>query len=104
MAVSDSTGMIASNYGVVRHQEDYELLLTKVKESYSRSIETSLRNNGWWLDRLAAEIIYDYEPLWFTTNTNKAVDWITKEAIVEAANKYLNTERVVTGYLKPEGK
>ena len=31
MAVSDSTGMIASNYGVVRHQEDYELLLTKVK-------------------------------------------------------------------------
>ena len=32
MAVSDSTGMIASNYGVVRHQEDYELLLTKVKE------------------------------------------------------------------------
>ena len=79
-------------------------LLTKVKESYSRSIETSLRNNGWWLDRFAAEIIYDYEPLWFTTNTNKAVDWITKEAIVEAANKYLNTERVVTGYLKPETK
>ena len=79
-------------------------LLTKVKESYSRSIETSLRNNNWWLDRFAAEIIYNYEPLWFTTNTNKAVDWITKEEIVEAANKYLNTDRVVTGYLKPETK
>ena len=32
IAVSDSTGIIASNYRVVRHQEDYELLLTKVKE------------------------------------------------------------------------
>ncbi len=79
-------------------------LLTKVKESYSRSIETSLRNNNWWLDRFAAELLYDYEPLWYTTNTNKVVEWITKDAIVDAANKYLNTERVVTGYLKPETK
>ena len=77
-------------------------LLVKVKESYSRSIETALRNNGWWINRFAAEVLYTYEPLWFTSNSQKAVDWITKEAIIEAANKYLDTNRMVTAYLKPE--
>ncbi len=76
--------------------------ITKVKEAYTRSIETSLRNNNWWLHRINAELVFTDEPLWYTTNSAKAADWITKEALVEAANKYLNTERVVTAYLKPE--
>lgn len=77
-------------------------LILKLKESYSRNIETSLRNNGWWLSRFSAEVLYTYEPLWYTKNSSKAIDWITKEALVEAANKYLNTDRMVTAYLKPE--
>ena len=77
-------------------------LVDKLKETYIRSVETSLRNNYWWLNRFSAEVLFTYEPLWITSNSNKAVEWITKEALVEAANKYLNTERVVTGYLKPE--
>ena len=79
-----------------------EELLTKLKETYTRNVETSLRNNYWWLNRFAAEILFTYEPLWYTKNTTKPVDWITKEALVDAANKYLNTNRIVTGYLKPE--
>ncbi len=74
----------------------------KVKESYTRSIETSLRDNNWWLNRFTAEVLFTYEPKWYTSNSSKAADWITKEALVEAANKYLNTERCVTVYLKPE--
>ena len=74
----------------------------KVKEGYTRSVETSLRDNNWWLNRFTAEILFTYEPLWYTSNSSKAADWITKEALVEAANKYLNTDRVVTAYLKPE--
>ena len=74
----------------------------KVKEGYTRSIETSLRDNNWWLNRFSAEILFTYEPLWFTTNSSKAADWITKDAIVDAAKKYLNTNKYVTGYLKPE--
>ncbi len=76
--------------------------IVKVKEGYTRSVETSLRDNNWWLNRINAEYVFTYEPLWYTSNSSKAADWITKEALVEAANKYLNTERVVTGYLKPE--
>ena len=77
-------------------------MLTKLKEGYTRSIETSLRNNNWWVNRFSAEVIFTYEPLWFTKNSSKAAEWITKEALVDAANKYLNTDRMVTGYLKPE--
>ena len=79
-------------------------MMTKLKEAYTRSVETSLRNNNWWLNRFSAEVIFTYEPLWYTKNSNKAAEWITKEALVEAANKYLNTDRMVTAYLKPEGK
>ena len=77
-------------------------LIQKLKETYTRTIETSLRNNYWWLNRFGAEIIFTYEPLWFTKNTSRVNDWITKEALVEAANKYMDTNKVVTGYLKPE--
>ena len=79
-------------------------IIAKVKETYIRNVETSFRNNYWWINRFSAEILYTYEPLWFTTNSNKAADWITKEAIIDAAKKYLNTDRVVTAYLKPEIK
>ena len=77
-------------------------MITKIKESFSRTIETSLRNNNWWINRFNGEVLFNYEPLWYTGNSNKVADWFTKEALVEAANKYLNTERVVTAYLKPE--
>ena len=76
--------------------------IVKVKEGYTRSIETSLRSNDWWLSRFADEVVFTDEPLWYTSNTSKAADWITKEALIAAANKYLNTDKVVTAYLKPE--
>ena len=77
-------------------------LIQKLKETYTRTLETSVRNNYWWLNRISEEIIFTYEPTWFTNDTARVNEWITKEALVEAANKYLDTERVVTGYLKPE--
>ena len=77
-------------------------IVSKVKEGYVRSVETSMRNNYWWIGRFSAEVLFTYEPMWFTKNSKKTADWITKEALVDAANKYLNTERFVTAYLKPE--
>ena len=77
-------------------------IVAKVKEAYVRSVETSLRNNYWWINRFSAEVLFTYEPMWYTKNSQKAADWITKEALVDAAKKYLNTERMITAYLKPE--
>lgn len=77
-------------------------LIEKLKETYIRTTETNIRNNYWWLNRFTAEVLFEYEPTWFTKDTGKVAEWITKEALVEAANKYLNTDVVLKAYLKPE--
>ena len=77
-------------------------LIEKLKETYIRTTETNMRNNYWWLNRFTAEVLFEYEPTWFTKDTGKVAEWITKEALVEAANKYLNTDVVLKAYLKPE--
>ena len=77
-------------------------LIEKLKETYIRTIETNMRNNYWWLNRFTAEVLFEYEPTWFTKDTGKVAEWITKDALVEAANKYLNTDVVLKAYLKPE--
>lgn len=77
-------------------------LIEKLKETYIRTIETNMRNNYWWLTRFTAEVLFEYEPTWFTKDTGKVAEWITKEALVEAANKYLNTDVVLKAFLKPE--
>ena len=79
-------------------------LITKLKETNDRSVETSLRNNNWWINRFSAEIMFTYEPLWYTKEPGRVTEWITKEALIAAANKYLDAEKVVTVYLKPESK
>lgn len=80
-------------------------IIIKLKETYSRSIETSLRNNSWWTTRIIYEAVAKTEPLWFTHDYKTiSSDWITKENIIEAANKYLDTNRVFTAYLIPETK
>lgn len=77
-------------------------LISKLKETYVRELETSLRSNDWWLNRISSEIIFSCEPLWYTKKCKESADWITKEALSEVANKYLDTEKFVTAYLKPE--
>ena len=61
-----------------------------------------MRNNYWWINRFTAEVLFEYEPTQFTKDTGNVAEWITKEALVEAANKYLNTDVVLKAYLKPE--
>ena len=77
-------------------------VITKLKESYTRNVETSMRNNYWWVNRISSEILFTYEPVWYTNNTGRVNEWITKEALIDAANKYLDTNKIVTAYLKPE--
>ena len=78
-------------------------IISKLRESYERDRETYSRNNYWWTNRIICEYITNEEPLWYTTNYKKIVsEWISKESILEAANKYLNTDRVFTAYLRPE--
>ncbi len=78
--------------------------IEKLQETARRSRETSLRNNWWWLNRIEASLVFTYQPLWFASDIEKAISWITPENLQAAAKKYLNTENYVQVFLKPEEK
>lgn len=74
----------------------------KIKETVLRSRENSETYNNWWLNRVLAEYVFDYEPLWVSSDKTKASTWVTAENLKDSANRYLNTENYVCVFLKPE--
>ena len=76
--------------------------IEKLQETARRSRETGLRNNNWWMNRIEASVVLTYQPLWFASDIEKAVSWITAENLQAAAKKYLNTENYVQVFLQPE--
>lgn len=76
--------------------------IEKLRETYRRSRETSERDNEWWLNRLNAELVFNYEPLWITHDVETVQSWITAENLQALANKYFNTKNYVSVFLKPE--
>lgn len=76
--------------------------IDKLQESYRRNIETNLRNNDWWLNRINAELVYTYEPLWFTSESDRIVKKITAENLQALAKKYFDTNNFVSVFLLPE--
>jgi zinc protease len=77
-------------------------MMTKLKETFLRTYETSVRNNYWWLERIKGGVLYQNEPMWNSKAEKTLTTWITKDNLIQAANKYLNKDRAVTAYLKPE--
>lgn len=77
--------------------------LEKLIETEKRGSENNIYDNGWWMERINSELIFNTEPVWVSKNDKKTeVEWITAENILEAAKKYLNVENYVSVYLKPE--
>ncbi|MCR5188298.1 MAG: insulinase family protein [Treponema sp.] len=77
--------------------------IEKLIETEKRGSENNIYDNGWWLRRINAELVFTYEPLWVSKNEKKQkVEWITAENLRDAAKKYLNTENYVSVYLMPE--
>lgn len=76
--------------------------VAKIKETKLRSFDNVEYNNGWWMNRIKMEYVYYNEPTWVTSDKTKIVDWVTKDALLDSAKKYLNTDKAITVYLKPE--
>lgn len=74
----------------------------KIKETVLRSRENSETYNSWWLNRIVAEYVFNYEPMWVSSDKTKVSTWVTAENLTETAKKYLNTENYVCVFLKPE--
>ena len=79
--------------------QDY---IDKLQETYRRNIETSLRNNNWWMSRIKAELVYTYEPLWFTSEYERIIEKITAENLKAVSQKYFDTDNYVSVFLLPE--
>ncbi len=79
--------------------QDY---IDKLQETYRRNIETSLRNNNWWMSRIKAELVYTYEPLWFTSEYERIIEKITAENLQALAKKYFDSNNYVSVFLLPE--
>ena len=73
-----------------------------LKETYRRDKETNLRTNGYWANRIIMGAYLKEEPLDVVKDSTSVPSWITPEAIMEAAQKYLPADNYVSATLRPE--
>ena len=83
------------NFGTT---EEY---LQKVKEIHTRSYETNIRENGYWLDRIEFSFFNGIDPD-YILNVPEMINTLSLEDIKQAANQYLDMKNYVEVVLYPE--
>lgn len=78
-----------------------EEVIDKVKETRRRQLETDLKENRWWLRKLAEHYRYGTDPSELA-DTSKATERVSKDNVQKAAKRFLNEKRYVDGTLMPE--
>lgn len=80
-----------------------EVYITKLREGVRRNQETGLKNNGFWVTRIAQEILRGRN-LDEIADTDSLVGAITGESMRAMVAKYLPTDNYVKAVLVPEEK
>ncbi len=96
--------LVASVFEVMKKMQQQgpdALTLKKVKETFVRTYETSVRENKFWLNKLADFTFYGTK-IPTVKAYDAAVEKITAEKVKKAAKKYLTINHYVLGVLKPE--
>lgn len=78
-----------------------EVDLNKVKEAKYRDMETSLKENRFWLSTLQRYYWYDQDPVKIL-NYKESIDGLSIEQLKETANKYFDMNNYVKVVLMPE--
>jgi zinc protease len=78
-------------------------IAAKVREQQVRDRETALKENGFWLGGLLEAARFGDDPK-LLLRYDELVKSVTGEAMRDAARKYFDPKRVVTGVLYPEGE
>jgi zinc protease len=78
-----------------------EDLLDKVKQTFTRSRETDLRRNGFWLGWLQSAYRYGDDPA-LVLDTSKMIARMTPKNVIASAKKYLDTKQLYQSVLLPE--
>ncbi len=73
----------------------------KTVQQQRRALEVSLKENGWWLNRLNSAA-YLGEPFGGAAWANALIDHVNARTLQAAARRYLNPARYVEGVLLPE--
>lgn len=77
--------------------------ITKVSETYKRSMETALKTNSFWLSTITQSVLYGI-PVSDMTDPELCARMLSPQVVQELAQKYLHTDNYVKVYLQPEGK
>ena len=76
--------------------------VAKVQETQRREYETSLRENGFWLQQMLFRAQYGLDPMEILSYT-KLVDALKPQTVRDAAKRYLRLDNYVQVSLLPEG-
>ena len=98
--------LLKATYGeIARLQADgpTEAELAKVKQAWLQQHQKSMRENGYWLNRLQTSVLYDMDPATILTY-EKRVNELSAKDLKEAANRYLSMKNYVQSVLYPEKK
>ena len=74
--------------------------LDKVRENRRRRFETDRERNGWWQRRLAEAYAYGDDPRDIIA-IEKTLARVNADAVLAAAQVFLDTERTLVGVLVP---
>jgi len=100
--VDELIANVWSNILDLQAREPDETHLKNAREAISRSWETGLKENGYWLTALQFYLGRNMSPDRILTNPAEQVDLITGSDISDAAKTFLNPERYVQVVLYPE--
>jgi zinc protease len=78
-------------------------LTSRAKEGAKRGYETSLKQNGYWLRRLASVQLLGQDPGDILKRTER-IDAVTPEALKAAFRRYFPMDRFTSVTLVPEAK
>jgi zinc protease len=78
-----------------------EEIASKVREQQHRDRETALRENGFWIAQMLEAVRYGDDPK-SLLRYDELIKLVTTDALRDAARKYFDPQRVVTGVLYPE--
>jgi len=98
--------VIAAALGEIQKLQEQgvdEADLAKVKANWHTTHRKSLRENGYWLNRLATATLYGDDPATLL-DYDRLVDAITPADVQAAARRYLRRDNYVQVVLLPESK
>ncbi len=78
-----------------------DAIIEKVQQTRRRQLETDMKENRWWMRKLAEHYRYGTDPS-DLADTSKATERVSKDNVQKSAKRFFNTKRYVDGVLLPE--